>query len=211
MIGFTAFKLLESLALKYLNIDIPPNTIALIDSAYLGLLYLWGQGPRTLTSLLFTGLMYGPLWQVLQQVAPELHLDKAGKLIQKLPRWYGYLGWIYTLISLAAAVMVAMKVFPSLQKLFNNPEVLTNTITKVSEALGDNSGSAPAVKKSKRVDTSPSAPPLGEEEEEEEQEPEEVESDGNDNSEIYHEERELDEHAKSSGTKRRRKKSQKAK
>ena len=100
------------------NISLPPETIGVIDSAYLGLLWLYGQGPRTLRSLLFTGAVYG-----LPTLLHLLHYDQAAGIVDHLPKYATRVSTAYSAISLLALALAAIVAIPVLSALFKMPAV----------------------------------------------------------------------------------------
>lgn len=109
---------MESLALKYLHINLDPTTIGIIDSAYLCLLYLYGQGPRTVKSLMMTALVYG-----LPAILKLLNYKDEAGYIQQIPKYASRIGMAYSFISLSAIILLAVVSIPLLSALFRSPSV----------------------------------------------------------------------------------------
>ena len=100
------------------NIDLSPSAIAMIDTAYLGLLSVYGQFPRSVKSLLFTGLVYG-LPAVLRFAGMEDQLPA----IQHFPKYASRLGMAYSAISTLAILLVALACIPICYKLMQSDAV----------------------------------------------------------------------------------------
>jgi len=118
MIGFTMYKLMQNLAIKYFNVDLSPSAIAMIDTAYLGLLSMYGQFPRSIKSLLFTGLVYG-----LPAVLRFANMEDALPVIQHFPKYATRLGAAYSAISTLAIVLVVLACIPLCYKLMQSDAV----------------------------------------------------------------------------------------
>ena len=90
----------------------------MIDSAYLGLLSVYGGFPRSVKSVLFTGLTYG-LPAVLKLLGKE---DSLG-VIEHFPRYASRLGSLYSLVSTLALLLVVLAFIPACYKLMQSEAV----------------------------------------------------------------------------------------
>ena len=100
------------------GIDLSPSAIAMIDSAYLGLLGVYGGFPRSVKSLLFTGLTYG-LPTILKLLGKE---DSLG-VIEHFPKYASRLGSLYSLVSTLAILLVVLAFIPACYKLMQSDAV----------------------------------------------------------------------------------------
>ena len=100
------------------NLNLPPETVGIIDSAYLGLLWLYGQGPRSMQSLLFTGLVYG-----LPSLLHFFQYDQLAGVVDYLPKYATRVSTAYSVISGLALLLAAIGAVPVLSALFKIPAV----------------------------------------------------------------------------------------
>lgn len=101
-----------------MNIDLSPSAIAMLDTAYLGLLSVYGQFPRSIKSVLFTGLVYG-----LPAILRFAGMEDALPAIQHFPKYATRLGMAYSAVSTIAIALVALACIPLCYKLMQSDAV----------------------------------------------------------------------------------------
>ena len=100
------------------HVDLSPSAIAMLDTAYLGLLSVYGQFPRSIKSVLFTGLVYG-----LPAVLRFAGLEEQLPAIQNFPKYASRLGLAYSAISTLAIALVVLACVPVCYKLLQSDAV----------------------------------------------------------------------------------------
>ena len=100
------------------NVDLSPAAIGMLDTAYLGLLSLYGQFPRSIKSVLFTAAMYG-----LPAVLNLLGMEDKLPAIQHFPKYASRLGMLYSGVSSLAVFLIVLACIPACYKLMQSDAV----------------------------------------------------------------------------------------
>ena len=132
-----------------MNIQLPDQTLALIDAAYLGVLSMYGQGPRTLRSLLFTAAVYGG-----PTILHWLDMDQLAPLVDRVPKYASRVGVAYSVISAVSLLLAAVVALPILSALWKTSTV-QGIVHQAEDAVQSGlQGQAPAgrTKASRTVD-----------------------------------------------------------
>jgi len=90
----------------------------MIDTAYLGLLSMYGGFPKSIKSVLFTGLTYG-----LPALLSFAGMEDSLPVIQHFPKYATRLGMLYSAISTAAIALVVLASIPLCYKLMSSDAV----------------------------------------------------------------------------------------
>ena len=108
----------SAVVLRPVGIDLSPSAIAMLDTAYLGFLGMYGQFPKSIKSVLFTGAMYG-----LPALFNVLGMEDRIPAIQHFPKYASRLGMLYSGVSSMAVLLVVLACIPMCYKLMSSEAV----------------------------------------------------------------------------------------